>query len=157
MAERANARNQIQSIRAERETRARAGVERANVRLLELAWPRLRAALESRWLEAESRRQWIRQTRRLARRALPAGVWTVRHPPDWAAAERLEFSSRLTVELGRAPRFLADGALRAGLVIESAGAVLDASLDGLLSARRRLEARLLALLSAARADDGASS
>ena len=57
----------------------------------------------------------------------------------------------------RVVRYVERNALRAGLVIESAGAVLDASLDGLLSARRRLEARLLALLSAARADDGASS
>ncbi|MBK1719617.1 hypothetical protein [Thiocystis violacea] len=151
VAERANARERVHAVRAERETRARAGVERANARLLELAWPWLREALVARWREPESRRHWIRFARLQAERSLPPGVWTIRHPPDWASSERMELASRLTGETGRPPRFLADGALRAGLVIEVAGASLDISLDGLLRDRPRLEARLLALM--VRADE----
>jgi hypothetical protein len=49
---------------------------------------------------------------------------------------------------GRALRFLADPGIAAGLIIEGGAAVLDASLDGLLADRQRLEARLLALLAA---------
>ena len=48
--------------------------------------------------------------------------------------------------LGQEPGVEADGNIVAGLVIECGGAVLDASLDGLLRDRPRLEGRLLALL-----------
>lgn len=157
MAERSNARGRIQAIRAERETRRRAGVERANARLLELAWPRLRRTLEARWRDPETRRRWIRFALTEAARALPAAVWTIRHPPDWDARERDEVAARIRAQSGHAPEWLAEDRLRAGLTIESRGAILDAGLDGLLGDRRRLEARLLALVAAAHSDSGAPS
>lgn len=154
MAERSNARARIQAIRAERETRRRASVEHANARLLELAWPRLRRTLQARWQDPETRRHWIRFALAEAGRALPAAVWTIRHPPDWDAREREETAERISTQSGHAPRWLPDDGLAAGLAIESQGAILDASLDGLLGDRQRLEARLLALVAAA---PGASS
>lgn len=157
LAERSNTRGRIQAIRAERETRRRAGVERANARLLELAWPHLRRTLEARWQDPETRRRWIRFALTEAARALPAAVWTIRHPPDWDARERDEVAARISAQSGHAPRWLPDDGLAAGLAIESRGAILDAGLDGLLGDRRRLEARLLALFAAARGDSGAPS
>jgi F0F1-type ATP synthase delta subunit len=65
--------------------------------------------------------------------------------------------ARLTNELKQAPHFRADGALTAGLVIEAGGAVLDASLEGLLRDRRRVEARLLAFLARDPTDAGDQS
>jgi hypothetical protein len=41
---------------------------------------------------------------------------------------------------------VADGSLEAGLIVACGGAVLDASLEGLLKDRTRIESRLLALL-----------
>ena len=146
LSERRTARERIHAVRAERETRARASGERASVRLLALAWPRLRAALAARWADSESRRRWIHNSVRLACATLPRGQWTIRHPPDWASSERGEVAATLIETQGQSPHFLADGALVAGLVIESAGASLDASLEGLLRDRDRLEARLLALM-----------
>jgi vacuolar-type H+-ATPase subunit H len=146
VSERANARSRLQAARAEHETRLRASGDRANARLLELAWPCLRQALVARWAVPRSRRIWVDHAVARARQRLPVGLWTLRHPPDWAASEWAPLEAQLTNALDRAPHFRADGALTAGLVIEADGAVLDASLDGLLRDRRRIEARLLALL-----------
>lgn len=146
VSERANARSRLQAARAEHETRSRASGDRTNARLLELAWPRLREALVARWADPRSRRIWADQAVAQARQRLPGGLWTLRHPPDWSAEEWAPLEAQLTNALDCAPHFRADGALTAGLVIEADGAVLDASLDGLLRDRRRIEARLLALL-----------
>ncbi|EGV16039.1 hypothetical protein [Thiocapsa marina] len=146
VSERANARSRLHAARAEHDTRRRASGDRANARLLELAWPRLHEALSRRWAHAETRAIWARHAIAQARRRLPHGLWTVRHPPVWSAVEWEPFEAELTRVLGQAPHFRADGAVSAGLVIEAQGAVLDASLEGLLRDRRRLEARLLAML-----------
>jgi hypothetical protein len=55
-------------------------------------------------------------------------------------------ASDLGAALGSAPRLVADGSLEAGLIVACGGAVLDASLGGLLKDRARIESRLLALL-----------
>ena len=146
VSERANARSRILAVRAERDTRIRSSSERANARLLELAWPRLRTQLQSRWSAPQTRRVWIGTALSQALAVLPSGRWTVRHPPDWPATERAELRARLESVLGQAPSFLSDGGLIWGLIIEAEGALLDASLDGLLRDRGRIEARLLALL-----------
>ncbi|NEV61846.1 hypothetical protein [Thiorhodococcus minor] len=146
LAERADARARIQAVRAERDTRMRASAERANSRLLALAWPRLESALEARWQDPRTRRIWIGSAIEQARLSLPAGRWTLRHPPTWPATERAEIGARIRRDLGQSPTFLSDGALVCGLIIESQGALLDMSLEGLMRDRGRLEARLLALL-----------
>jgi hypothetical protein len=81
----------------------------------------------------------------------------VRHPPAWSTAEWGPFEAELTRMLGQAPHFRADSAVSAGLVIEAQGAVLDASLEGLLRDRRRVEARLLAFLARDPTDAGDQS
>lgn len=146
MTERADARARIQAVRAERDTRLRASAERANGCLLALAWPRLESALKRRWEEPKTRRIWIGSAIEQARLSLPAGRWTIRHPPAWAATERSEVGARIRRDLRQSPTFLSDGALICGLIIESHGALLDVSLEGLMRDRGRLEARLLALL-----------
>lgn len=146
VAERAGARARIQAARAERDTRERAGGERVNARLLAMAWPRLDAALMRRWEVAEGRALWVRGALANARRVLPAGSWVVRHAPDWPQAEQRAAIEDLVSHLGSAPGMRPDERIRAGVVVDCAGAVLDASLDGILSDRPRLEARLLALL-----------
>jgi hypothetical protein len=147
LAERASARERIQAARAERDTRKRAGGERASARLLAAAGPRLEAALRARWQDPAGRKLWVQGVLDQARRLLPKGTWTLRHAPHWPEAEWRPLVASLKVELDNEPRLVADGALSAGLVVEAAGgAVLDGSLEGLLKDRGRLEARLLALL-----------
>jgi len=146
VAERADARARIHAARAEHDTRARTGGERAATRLLTSAWPRLRQRLAARWAAPDTRREWAVSALDQARRVLPDGLWTIRHAPGWSAAEWQPLAADLAAERTTEPRFIADGALAAGLTITSGGALLDASLEGLLKDRARLEARLLALL-----------
>jgi hypothetical protein len=153
LSERANVRERIHAAHAERDTRLRVSAEQANLELIALAWPRLQAALKARWDDADGRSVWVATVVQQAQARLPDVAWTIRHPPDWPRSEWLALAQRLAVEQAQPVRFVADGALTAGLVIESEGASLDASLGGLLSDRRRLEARLLAVLAQTAAED----
>jgi hypothetical protein len=146
VAERSRAQARIQAARAERATRERWAGERISTGLLASAWPRLRSRLAARWQEPEGRRAWTERYLAEALQLLPKGRWQIRHAAGWGESERRDLAERLSEHLGRAPRFETDGRLDAGLVIEWEGAVLDASLEGLMLDRGRLEARLLALL-----------
>jgi len=143
--ERGRARARIQVARAERETRERNQGDLANARLLIRAWPNLRDALLQRWSVAETRGQWVSHYLGYAVEVLPKGRWVIRHAPEWSETERSGSAEKLQRAVGHRPAFHADGEIEAGLITECAGAVLDASLDGLLADRSRLEARLLAL------------
>jgi len=144
--ERSRALARIQAARAERATRERWSSERTSLGLLGSAWPRLRERMVARWADPAGRQVWADRYLREALLVLPKGRWEIRHAADWSEAERREPTAGLTGRLGRSPRFETDGRIAAGLIIACEGAVLDASLDGLLRDRARLEARLLALL-----------
>ena len=146
VAERSRAQARIQAARAERATRERWSSERASLGLLGAAWPRLRELLAARWRDAEGRRNWTRRYLVQAQVLLPTGRWEIRHALEWDADERESSAVDLSRRLGTAPRFETDGRIAAGLIVSCQGAVLDASLDGLMRDRARLEARLLALL-----------
>lgn len=143
--ERGRARARIHAARAELETRERSQGDLANARLLARAWPKLQVALRQRWKVAETRGQWVSHYLDYAIKVLPRGRWTIRHAPEWGETERAGAAERLQQAIGHQPAFHVDGGIEAGLIIACTGAVLDASLTGLLADRTRLEARLLAL------------
>lgn len=146
LVERGRAAGRVQAAGAQRATRERRNSDRASAGLLEVAWPQLRAKLIACWRDPRDRRRWVSKYLGQALSSLPKGPWTVRHAPEWGTCEREELAGELLERLDARPRFRSDGGLGAGLIIECEGAVLDASLDGLLRDRGRLEARLLALL-----------
>jgi len=151
VAERSRAQSVIQAARAERATRERRTSEHLNLDQLESAWPLLRERLLARWRVPEQRQRWAARYLRRALDLLPRSHWMVRHAPEWREPERQAMAEDLAKHLGQAPRFQSEGRIEAGLIVESGGAVLDASLAGLLQDRARLEARLLALLGATEA------
>jgi hypothetical protein len=151
VAERARAQARIRAAEAERATRERWVNDRTHTDLLAAAWPRLREALLERWRDPDGRERWVRSHLDQALAVLPKGGWMIRHAREWGEAERQTALERLTAALGRPPRFQTDGGIEAGLSVSSGGAVLDATLAGLLRDRPRLEARLLALMD--RADE----
>jgi hypothetical protein len=146
VAERSRARGLIQAARAERATRERRGSERTSLDLLDLAWPLLRERLLARWRVPEQRRRWTASYLHRALDLLPRGRWTIRHAPEWQEAEQREIAQEVTERLGQAPEFQSEGGIEAGLIVECTGAMLDASLRGLIQDRSRLESRLLALI-----------
>lgn len=148
VAERSRARALIQAARAERATRERRGSEHTSLKLLELAWPLLRERLLARWRLPEGRRRWAASYLNQALDLLPRGRWIVRHAAEWQEVEQREMAQKLTEHLGQPPRFQSESGIEAGLIVECAGALLDASLSGLLQDRSRLESRLLSLIEA---------
>lgn len=147
VSERADARARIHAARAERDTRERAGGERANAALIAAAWPRLHETLLARWHDPEARRAWVEAVIEQGLRVLPPGTWTLRHAPDGPILDWQTLVKGLAERLGAEPRVFADQSLTAGLRIACGQALLDGSLEGLLRDRARIEARLLALWS----------
>ena len=145
VAERGRAWTRLQVAFAEEATRERRASERASEELLAAAWPRLRERLVECWRDPARRQRWASHYLRQGLTRLPRGLWTVRHAAGWAEDERRDLAAELTAVLGQEPRFRTDAAIAAGLIVEGSGAVLDASLEGLLRDRPRLEGRLLAL------------
>ncbi len=144
--ERTRIQSKIQAVEAERVTRERRQQALRSADILAQAWPLVRAELLARWRDPAGRQRWVARSLRDAARALPAGPWTVRHAAGWPATEQQAVRDALARELGVEPHLRTEPDIAAGLVIDSGGAVLDASLDGLLADRPRLEARLLAIL-----------
>ncbi|MFO1324429.1 MAG: hypothetical protein U1F15_10220 [Burkholderiales bacterium] len=110
---------------------------------------KLPQALVQRWQQRDSRAAWVARALAEARRALPAGAWTIVHAPGWPADERDALLASLAQDPGAAPTFMADDALRAGLKISAGGNVVDGTLAGLVADRAEIGAALLQLLEAA--------
>lgn len=110
-------------------------------------WPRLVDAVRQRWQCVEGRRAWIAMALAEAERHLPTACWTVSLPPGPARGEsEAEVAAVLERRPGVTLEFTADPALDAGLRIASGAATLDASTQGLLRARTRVEGLWLAAL-----------
>jgi hypothetical protein len=118
--------------------------------LIDTAWQLLPQALESRWINADARRQWCDMLLRQTLRSLPGPAILVEHPRDWDGRERRAFLENIQREFGQKPVARADSALLAGLRIHSDNAWLDGSVSGLLAQRTRVETQLLVELAKAR-------
>jgi hypothetical protein len=146
VAERQRAAAALRAAQAELQTERRSHRHRRDLALLELAWPRLRAALERHWADPVARRRWVAGLVSEVLRRIPAGPWTVLHPPAWPAAERDAVLASLTAAGGPPPEPVAAAEIGAGLRLTSGTATLDGTVDGLLADRPAVAGRLLALL-----------
>lgn len=125
-----------------RERRAHQAVLR---RLLEDAWRRLPAALEARWADPAARAQWCRSACAQARRSLlHTGHLRVELDPRWrgeidrVVAEAFPEAERAALEV------VPVEGLGAGLRVRGGRACVDATVPGLVAARERVAAELLA-------------
>ena len=133
---------------AELDTARRQHQQRSDQALLEVAWEPLRAVLAARWHDAAARSLWVDGLVRRALARLPRGAWHIEHPADWPAAERSRLVHSLTASLGQEPQLQVGTDIAAGLRVRAGIALLDGTLDGLLSDRRAIEALLLAEMAA---------
>ena len=139
---RESARRQIAAAEAHFATLQRRQRQQQGHALLAQSWPMLQAELAKRWQDAALRRAWVENIFARALCVLPRTTWVIFHPADWPPSEHD------SATLAAPPRFAADAGIRAGLRIAADGTVLDGTLDGLLSDRSVIEARLLAHLEA---------
>ena len=150
--ERRRAERELRGVRAQVETRLRQRFHEVTGELLRRTWPLVEQALEHRWQAPETRRQWIAEAVELARRRLPAGDWSLEHPPALAEQELAEAIAGVAAVPGSLTiRSVPSETLRAGLRIRCAGACLDASAVGLMTGAERISGMLLAHLEQAQA------
>ncbi|MBF0611206.1 MAG: hypothetical protein G8345_11875 [Magnetococcales bacterium] len=100
----------------------------------------LQQALQERWQQQETRREWILSLAQQAEATLPAGELRIRHPSSWSLAE-WPASPRWSAITG-----IADDTLTAGLLVCRGGTCLDGTLQGLMGDTARVDAQLLALM-----------
>jgi hypothetical protein len=111
--ERQRAAAALRAAQAEHQTERRSHQHRRDLALLDLAWPRLRTALERRWADPAARERWVDGLVSEGLRRVPGGPWTVNHPPTWPAVERDAVSEHLTAATGQAPEVVADAEIGA--------------------------------------------
>lgn len=129
--------------RAALDTQARRSQQAILRELLDRAWQALPDALLSRWQDQASRKRWCAAACAAARRSLRhMDRLQVELDPQWVpelgAALVQSFTGDSTVNV------VAIDALGAGLRIRAGDACLDATVAGLLAARERIAAELLA-------------
>ncbi len=104
----------------------------------------LRAALMKRWRRERSRWQWIEMLIGEAADVIESGRWIVQHPSDLTEADLKELSLAVMDVAGSPPELVMTEEMTAGLRIARSGAVLDASLEGLMAYEDVIESLLLA-------------
>jgi hypothetical protein len=147
---REEARLQLASAEAQLQTRLRLHRHRADQELLLRAWEPLTERMLQRWQQAASRALWIGRLVEQASAVLVDRHWRVEHPVDWSVQERAALEARLNRDLGCQPTFAAHEACAAGLRICAGSACIDGTIEGLLGARTRVEALMLATLNECR-------
>lgn len=135
--------NAIARRRAAIDTRARRARQQTLRQLLDAAWERLPGALASRWQDAAAREEWVRAACRQALRSL-LHLERLHVEVEPAAVQAVEVAARAVLQGVVGVEFVAVDGLGAGLRIRSADACLDATIPGLLAARDRVAAELLA-------------
>jgi len=145
--ERRRDREAYRRMQARIDTHHRLQQQRIQKHQLEHAWGLLQDALFARWRDPAARHTWIEAALKRAGLVLHPDHWTIAHPPDWSPEERSRIHDWLHDRAGVSATFEADKAIRAGLCVRRDQACFDATVDGLLAARHRIEAQLLAELS----------
>jgi F0F1-type ATP synthase membrane subunit b/b' len=127
--------------KAQLDTERRARAQRQAAKAVGVAMPLLQEALEQRWRDRDSRRQWTDTVANLCARRLRPGAWAVEHPKGWSAQEQKQFVKAVCD--GAKVSFKAAGDVGCGLRVKSDQAVLDATPRGLLADATTIAALLL--------------
>lgn len=154
---RQQARLQLTSATAQRQTRERRLRQQQDQALLERAWQPLRDALQQRWQDALTRGQWIDRLLSQAATVLVDTNWQIEHPQAWPATERNAVEARMVELHGYVPVFNAQAAITAGLRISTGETRVDGTIDGLLADRTRIESILLDRLNECRREQEAAA
>ena len=125
-------------------TQARREMQTRRSEMVQHAWPALITAMQSRWSAQASRSDWCEMLLSEAAQFLPAESWLIEHPPTWRDADTRRLTKSLRDRRLPEAKFRAASDICAGLRIRHGGVCLDGTIDGLLSRRREVQARLIA-------------
>lgn len=104
----------------------------------------LEQALKLRWKSVKSRQQWLSKVISQALEILPASNWILIHPSDLTGKEKDFIQAQIGSHAGIKLKLKEVKGTPAGISISSEGAVVDGTLQGLLTDRTRIEAEFLA-------------
>lgn len=144
-ASREKQKHEIASARARQQTQQMQHEHQANLKFLHHAWYRLTEALQNRWRKAEARELWVNRVIAIAVSQLGVGVWRVEHPIDWLVIEKNAMQEQIYQRTHQQPIMIVNKNIHAGLRVSFDGAVIDGTINGLLSNRTRIESELLSL------------
>lgn len=111
---------------------------------LEQSWLQLSDLLKQRWKSPDTRRRWVDKAVNQALQVLPESTWQIEHPENWPEDERRAVATQIRANSRPTPDFVAKKELAVGIRIIANGAMVDASIGGLMADRGRIEAELLA-------------
>jgi hypothetical protein len=116
----------------------------ATQKYLEQSWQQLADLLKQRWKSPDTRRRWVDKAVNQALKVLPESTWQIEHPENWPEDERRALATQIRSSSRPTPDFVANKELAVGIRIIANGAIVDASIGGLMADRGRIEAELLA-------------
>ena len=134
----------LASARAKRHTFIMQQKHQASRQFLDDSWQQLTERLMNRWNNSEQRQLWVKTIVDVALRALPADTWLVEHAGNWDKAEQKQVRQYINQQSSREITFQQANDIEAGIRISADAAVVDGSLQGLLSDRGRIESEILA-------------
>jgi hypothetical protein len=134
------------SAQAQRETEQRRHRLKSYDALLIKARLLLKTALENRWNEPSSRKDWLDFVANQAIRFLPRGEWQVLCGRGIGEEDRQRLKERIEKECPSTLLFQVDEESNVGLKIGCKGAWVDGTLDGLLADSRSIDGQLLGLM-----------
>ncbi len=140
--ERIRIREAITSAQAQLDTRTRQQQQKKDQSSLTKAWTLLQQQLTQSWQHAETQEQWLTMALNQATKVLPHAAWVIHHSPSWSPKEN-NFAQQVEQQTRYTPVFRTDENINAGLRISYESACVDATLDGLLHDRSRIESMLL--------------
>ena len=135
---------ELSATRAKLHTMMMQQRHRADQEFLAQSWELLVKKLVQRWQKPEYRRRWVQKVIDTASLVLLADQWDVAHPADWPDTERNHLKELVTNNTQRQLVLIPDAAIKAGIRISADGAVVDGSLEGMLTDRVRIESEVLA-------------
>ena len=134
----------LSAAQARNQTLIRQRQQKEDKACLDAAWPLLEDALLALWKEPESKAAWIDRAVSNASDTLLEHDWHIECPKDFTEQESALLLKVITDRRGKADKLAACDDIKAGIRISSNGTVVDATIEGLLQRRSRIEAALLA-------------
>lgn len=143
-----HSRNRMQqelfAMRAKQHTMMMQQRHQAERRFLNQSWELLAEKLLSRWAEEKQRSAWIKKIILAAHKVIPGRKWQVEFPDQMSKQAQQAVREQITESYSPQASFVAVSSIQAGLRISADGAVVDGSLQGLMTNRGRIESLFLA-------------
>lgn len=134
----------LASVRAKQHTFVMQQKHQASRIFLNDSWDLLTSKLVQRWQNAKQRQLWVQAIADVAIVSLPASNWQVAYGGEWSKADEKYFLAYISSQSNKTVSIQAGSDIDVGIRIEGGGAVVDGTLQGLLSDRVRIESEILA-------------